>query len=102
MRCSCGSVGAGQGRQFRRTCGLRCPPQHTQLTPPARPPALPGRHGAVRVEDSEDDLYAAVDLVADKLKRKLVKVRWCVGASAESGLGLRQALLRVWLERRGG
>lgn len=32
----------------------------------------------VRVEDCEQDLYAAVDLVADKLKRKLVKVgcRW--------------------------
>lgn len=28
----------------------------------------------VRVEDCEDSLYAAVDLVADKLKRKLVKV----------------------------
>ncbi len=33
------------------------------------------RHGVVRVEDCEQDLYAAVDLVADKLKRKLVKVR---------------------------
>lgn len=33
------------------------------------------RHGVVRVEDCEDDLYAAVDLVADKLKRKLVKAR---------------------------
>ena len=31
----------------------------------------------VRVEDCEGDLYAAVDLVADKHKRKLVKVgRW--------------------------
>jgi ribosome-associated translation inhibitor RaiA len=29
----------------------------------------------VRVEEHEDDLYAAVDLVSDKLKRKLVKVR---------------------------
>jgi hypothetical protein len=29
----------------------------------------------VRVEDCEQDLYAAVDLVADKLKRKLVKVK---------------------------
>lgn len=27
----------------------------------------------MRVEECEDDLYAAVDLVADKLKRKLVK-----------------------------
>ncbi|KAL4440408.1 hypothetical protein ABPG75_003409 [Micractinium tetrahymenae] len=33
------------------------------------------RHGIVRVEECEDDLYAAVDLVADKLKRKLVKVK---------------------------
>jgi len=33
------------------------------------------RHGIVRVEDHEDDLYAAVDLVADKLKRKLVKIK---------------------------
>ncbi|EFN54053.1 hypothetical protein CHLNCDRAFT_136132 [Chlorella variabilis] len=33
------------------------------------------RHGVVRVEEHEDDLYAAVDLVSDKLKRKLVKVK---------------------------
>ncbi|KAI3431429.1 hypothetical protein D9Q98_004482 [Chlorella vulgaris] len=33
------------------------------------------RHGVVRVEDTEDDLYAAVDLVSDKLKRKLTKVK---------------------------
>ena len=32
------------------------------------------RHGVVRVEECESDLYAAVDLVSDKLKRKLVKV----------------------------
>lgn len=30
----------------------------------------------VRVEECESDLYAAVDLVADKLKRKLNKVGW--------------------------
>lgn len=33
------------------------------------------RHGAVRVEECESDLYAAVDIVTDKLKRKLVKVK---------------------------
>lgn len=33
------------------------------------------RHGVVRVEDTEDDLYAAVDLVVDKLKRKMVKMK---------------------------
>ncbi|PSC71905.1 ribosome-binding factor chloroplastic [Micractinium conductrix] len=33
------------------------------------------RHGVVRVEECESDLYAAVDLVSDKLKRKLVKVK---------------------------
>lgn len=33
------------------------------------------RHGVVRVEDTEDDLYAAVDLVMDKLKRKMLKVK---------------------------
>jgi putative sigma-54 modulation protein len=33
------------------------------------------RHGVVRVEDTEADLYAAVDLVADKLRRKLQRVK---------------------------
>ena len=33
------------------------------------------RHCVVRVEDTEDDLYAAVDLVVDKLKRKMVKMK---------------------------
>lgn len=41
------------------------------------------RHGVVRVEEHEDDLYAAVDLVSDKLKRKLVKVG--VGAAGQLG-----------------
>lgn len=30
------------------------------------------RHGVIRVEDTENDLYAALDLVSDKLKRKMV------------------------------
>eukprot|EP00889_Picochlorum_renovo_P000964 jgi/Picre1/27994/NNA_000955.t1 len=33
------------------------------------------KHGIVRVEDTEEDLYAAVDLVTDKLKRKMVKMK---------------------------
>lgn len=34
------------------------------------------RHGIVRVEDTEtDNMYAAIDLVTDKLKRKLNKVK---------------------------
>lgn len=33
------------------------------------------RHGVVRVEDTEGDLYAAIDLVSDKLKRKLSKLK---------------------------
>jgi len=33
------------------------------------------RHGVIRVEDTEDDLYAAIDLVTDKLKRKMRKVK---------------------------
>lgn len=41
----------------------------------------------VRVEDTEDDLYAAVDLVSDKLKRKLTKVGgWCIGSLVAGGL----------------
>ncbi len=32
-------------------------------------------HGVVRVEDTEDDLYAAVDLVCDKMKRKMVRLK---------------------------
>lgn len=31
--------------------------------------------GVVRVEDSEDDLYASIDLVCDKVERKLRKVK---------------------------
>lgn len=27
------------------------------------------RHGVVRVEEEEEDIYAAVDLVADKVRR---------------------------------
>jgi hypothetical protein len=39
------------------------------------------------VEDTEDDLYAAVDLVSDKLKRKLTKVGgWCIGSLVAGGL----------------
>lgn len=33
------------------------------------------RHGVVRVEDEEEDIYAAMDLVTDKLKRKLSKLK---------------------------
>jgi len=33
------------------------------------------RHGVIRVEDVEDDLYAAIDLVTDKLKRKMTRVK---------------------------
>lgn len=33
------------------------------------------RHGVVRVEDTEDDLHAAVDLVVDKLRRKMSKLK---------------------------
>lgn len=33
------------------------------------------RHGVIRVEDTEDDLYAAIDLVTDKLKRKMAKLK---------------------------
>lgn len=32
------------------------------------------RSGVVRVEDAEESLYASVDLVADKIARKLKKV----------------------------
>lgn len=52
------------------------PCSHSPSFPVTMPPY---RHGVVRVEDSESDLYAAVDLVADKLKRKLVKVRVGLG-----------------------
>ena len=33
------------------------------------------RHGVIRVEDTEDDLYAAVDLVTDKLRRKMTRMK---------------------------
>lgn len=33
------------------------------------------RHGVIRVEDTEEDLYAAIDLVTDKLKRKMTRVK---------------------------
>jgi putative sigma-54 modulation protein len=33
------------------------------------------RHGVIRVEDTEEDLYAAIDLVTDKLRRKIVKTK---------------------------
>lgn len=33
------------------------------------------RYGVVRAEEVTDDCYAAIDLVCDKLKRKLRKVR---------------------------
>lgn len=33
------------------------------------------RHGVIRVEDTEEDLYAAVDLVTDKLKRKMTRMK---------------------------
>jgi ribosome-associated translation inhibitor RaiA len=32
------------------------------------------RSGVVRVEDAEGSLYASIDLVADKISRKLKKV----------------------------
>ena len=41
----------------------------------------------VRVEDCEDSLYAAVDLVADKLKRKLVKVGAGLAGAGECWAG---------------
>jgi hypothetical protein len=45
------------------------------------------RSGVVRVEDSEESLYASVDLVADKITRKLQKVRspLLVGVSFKRG-----------------
>lgn len=33
------------------------------------------RNGVVRVEDSEESLYAAIDLVCDKIERKLTRVK---------------------------
>jgi ribosome-associated translation inhibitor RaiA len=45
------------------------------------------RSGVVRVEDSEESLYASVDLVADKITRKLQKVstaRGTVDASVDA------------------
>lgn len=33
------------------------------------------RHGVIRCEDTEDDLYAALDLVTDKLKRKMRRTK---------------------------
>lgn len=52
---------------------MRHPPALNHPCAHAPCPPAPCRHGIVRVEECEDDLYAAVDLVADKLKRKLVK-----------------------------
>ena len=58
------------------------------------------RHGVVRVEDTEDDLYAAVDLVMDKLKRKMVKMKeksvqrntWPGRGGTKGGLKIDQVL----------
>lgn len=36
------------------------------------------RSGVVRVEDSEESLYASIDLVSDKIARKLKKVNQAV------------------------
>lgn len=47
------------------------------------------RSGVVRVEDSEESLYASVDLVADKITRKLQKVS--IFPLAPSGFALSPA-----------
>jgi putative sigma-54 modulation protein len=33
------------------------------------------RNGVVRVEDAEENLYAAIDLVCDKIERKLTRTK---------------------------
>lgn len=58
------------------------------------------KHGIVRVEDTEEDLYAAVDLVTDKLKRKMVKMKeksiqkntWPGRGGTKGGLKIDQVL----------
>ena len=58
------------------------------------------RHGVVRVEDMEDDLYAAVDLVMDKLKRKMSKLKekaiqrntWPGRGGTKGGAGIEDVL----------
>ena len=74
-----GRGGAGQGVLLRPSRGRPLPPPLAHQHQPTHPPTqqvtvFTLRHGVVRVEDTEDDLYAAIDLVTDKLKRKLAKV----------------------------
>lgn len=52
------------------TCCLCCRQQKVDVT------ITTMRSGVVRVEDAEESLYASIDLVADKIARKLKKVGW--------------------------
>lgn len=80
--------------------GKRSSEAHHQRNQKVEVTVYTKKHGIVRVEDTEEDLYAAVDLVADKLKRKMVKMKeksiqkntWPGRGGTKGGLKIDQVL----------